>query len=207
MKKSLSLALLLALMGTCAAQEAGSNPARASDPFTFDFDLNGDGMINLENGAGFQPLDGSLMPDPTQAGGPMVLTYLLPGPLEDGDIRIWGNANDTDLLGVLRFTDANGDLTGQTATRMIFYSATTGGPDLGDTGLPATLYPEDGGFGPVADASGDFTWAPGGPAGNIYNGVFGPATVPEPATWALLLAGAGALFCAGRKRVLERKET
>jgi hypothetical protein len=189
----------------CVLILAGAS-AQAQSAFIFDFDENGDGMINLENGAGFQPLDGALMPDPTQSGDPPVLTYLLSGPLVDGDIRIWGNANQTDLVGVLRFTDANGDLTGQTANRMIFYSADTGGPNEADTGLPATLHPEDGGFGPVTDAHGDFTWAPGGPDGNIYNGVLVAPAVPEPGTLALLLVGAGGLFSAGHRRLLERRE-
>ena len=40
----------------------------------------------------------------------------------NGDIRIWDDANHTILGDVIRFTDANGALNGQTADRMIFYS-------------------------------------------------------------------------------------
>ena len=166
--------------------------------FTFDFDENGAGSVDLRNGAGFISLQGQLMPDPTQAGDPMVLTYLLPDLVVNGDVRIGDNASQTILSDVLRFTDANGDLTGRTADRMIFYSADgPGGPDLADTGLPSTLFPEDDGFGPVESANGSFTWAPGGPTDDVFNGV---SEVPEPGTLALLGLGGGALLCAARRR-------
>src|ERR1017187_3347122 len=139
------LCLFVGLIGGVANAQPAGPPI-----FTFDFDENGNGFLNLENGAGFKPLTGLLMPDPTQPGHPLVLTSLLPSPMTAGDVRIWDDATHSALSDVLRFTDVNGDLTGLTADRLIFYSSDgPGGPDLADTGLPSSLFPHHGGFGPM----------------------------------------------------------
>jgi hypothetical protein len=196
--KPLVLVLFLVLIG-------GIVNAQAS-PFTFDFDENGNGFLDLENGAGFKPSTGVMLPDPTQAGHPMVLTYLLPVPVVAGDIRVWDDTAHTTLSDVLRFTDANGDLTGLTADRLIFYSADgPGGPNLADSGLPSVLFANDGGFGPTEDASGNFTWAPGGPTDNIFNGISGVSAVPEPGTLGLLTLSAG-IWAAIRRRSREENK-
>src|SRR5262245_16759615 len=102
--------------------QLGLGSARAQ--FVFNFDENGNGMISISGGA-FMPLNGSLMPDPSN-GGALALTYLLPAtatPVGNGDVRIFEPAATSAILSdVLRFTDANGSLTGLTADRMIYYS-------------------------------------------------------------------------------------
>ena len=186
--KNSSFQMLLAVTLTSALLEArASNLAGSGDPFTFNFDETGNGLIDLRNGFGFQPNAGFMAPDPTQPGNPLVLTYLLPAPTVNGDVRIWEDSTDTVLSDVLRFTDANGDLSGQNADRMIFYSLNgpAGGPPaLADTGIPAALVPIDGGG--IAEVGDNFQWAPGGVWDNVYNGV---STVPEPTPPVLLALG------------------
>jgi hypothetical protein len=185
---------LLAALASClcvATPEARASflpgaTANPLDPFTFDFDNLGNGLLDI-NGTGFVLNDGVMAPDPTQAGNPLELTYYLPGPVVNGDIRIWGDVNETDLIGVLAFTDPDGDLTGQTGDRMIFYSA--------DTGIPASLVPNDGGG--IVAVNDVFQWAPGGPGDNVYNGVF---AVPEPSILVLSGLGAGIFLFAARRR-------
>jgi len=190
------LAFLLSLLFAGGILQARAELwAGSGDPFTFGFDENGHGLLDLRNGNGVQPLTGMLLPDPTQPGNPLALTYLLPGPMFNGDVRIWDDASHTVLSDVLCFTDANGNLTGQTANRMIFYSQAPG-PDKADTGFPATLFPNDGG-GVVEAANGTFLWDPGGPTDNIFNGV---SEVPEPGVLALLGLGAGAWRAAKRRK-------
>src|SRR6266446_3545614 len=86
---------------------------------------------------------------------------------------------------------------------MIFYSERepTDVPpfDLAETnGLPPFLLPIDSGgiaeSGP--EGTNSFTWAPGGPWDNIYNGV---SDVPEPGTLPLLAFGAAAWLMARRR--------
>jgi hypothetical protein len=175
--------------------------AGSGDPFTFFFDENGNGRIDFRDGTGTNANNGALAPDPTQAGNPLVLTYFLPGPIVNGDVRIWENANFTILSDVMRFTDASGNLTGQTADRMIFYSDRESGepfPDLADTGIPSFLLPIDSGgiaeFGP--EGTNSFQWAPGGPWDNIYNGI---SDVPEPGALSFLALGAAAWLVARRR--------
>jgi hypothetical protein len=179
--------------------------AGSGDPFTLNFDENGNGLIDLRDGNGFQVLEGVLAPDPTQAGNPLVLTYDLPTspfPVVNGDVRIWEDVNQTILSDVLRFTDANGNLTGQTADRMIFYSdVEVGEPNLdsADTGFPAVLHPNDAGgileMGP--EGNNGFQWAPGGPLDNIFNGI---SDVPEPSALALLGLGVAAVWLKALRR-------
>src|SRR6266446_8673203 len=86
---------------------------------------------------------------------------------------------------------------------MIFYSERepTDVPpfDLAETnGLPPFLLPIDSGgiaeSGP--EGTNSFTWAPGGPWDNIYNGI---SDVPEPGALSLVALGAAAWFVAWRR--------
>jgi len=139
-----------------------------SDPFVLNFNENGNGQISI-NGAPFVSDPGSMTLDPTWSG-QYSLTYTLPSLVVAGDVRIWDpGTGNTVLSDVLRFTDANGDLTGEVANLMIFYSD-IGGGSLADTGFPATLVPNDMG-GIDENADGSFQWAPGGTGNNIYNGL------------------------------------
>jgi hypothetical protein len=184
----LTLALLLG---------AGSGPgqpgfiagaAAAEVNFTFYFDELGDGLIDLRNGMGLQPLRGSLMDNPSWAGHPS-LTFLLPqavGLVLAGDIGV-RDPGVTTLSDGLRFTDASGSLTGQTANRMIFYSADMNRGLPADTGLPPNFSPL--GFAvEESGPAGNFTFRTGGPGSTEYHG----SMVPEPST--LLMAGIGAGF-------------
>ena len=174
--------------------------------FTLYFDENANGswspgsLVN-SSGPGAIPDPGQMLPDPTQAGHPLVLTYMLPVVAGDtvisGDIRIWDDPNHTILSDVICFTDAAGDLNGVSeADRMIFYSGDHLG-SLADTGIPATLFPTDGG-GTVENSNGSFEWDPAGAANNVYIGL---SDVPEPGALSLLAAGLSALFVF-RKRSL-----
>jgi hypothetical protein len=191
---------MLAISFASAVSEAQTtNLAGSGDPFTFNFDENGNGLIDLRAGAGFQPNPGFLAPDPTQPGNPLVLMYSLPAPTVNGDVRIWEDSSETVLSDVLRFTDANGDLSGQDATLMIFYSLPDEGPPaLADTGIPTALVPIDGGG--TFEVGDNFQWAPGGVWDNVYNGI---SSVPEPGAAALLALG-GVAWLWGRRRFVRR---
>jgi hypothetical protein len=159
--------------------------------FIFNFDENGNGSISI-NGGAFGSLAGSLIDDPSQAGVQLVLTYFLPAavtPVGNGTVQVLEPVTG-GLSDAIRFTDANGLLTGGTADRMIFYSDNTdGGTDLADTGFPANLTSGAQG-GPIfetgPEGNNTFQFVAGGP--NIYNGV-SDASVPEPGT--LFLLGIG----------------
>ena len=169
--------------------------------FTLNFDENGNGSIS-EDGGAFVPLAGVLADDPSQAGTQLVLTYFLPAlsccsPVGNGDVSVFESGGEFPVLSdVIRFTDANGALTGGTADRMIYYSDNTdGGTDLADTGFPANL---NGG----ATAS-VFEIGPEGNNGfqyvaglNVYNGI--SDAVPEPGT--LLLLGIGLVLAPAMRR-------
>jgi hypothetical protein len=191
---------MLAVSFASAVSEAQTtNLAGSGDPFTFNFDENGNGLIDLRAGAGFQPNPGFMAPDPTQPGNPLVLMYLLPAPTVNGDVRIWEDSSGTVLSDVLRFTDAAGDLSGQNATLMIFYSLPDEGPPaLADTGIPTALVPIDGGG--TFEVGDNFQWAPGGVWDNVYNGI---SNIPEPGAPALLALG-GLVWLWGRRRFVRR---
>jgi hypothetical protein len=162
------------------------------DPLTFNFDENGNGQINI-NGGGFVTNNGSLLPDPSQSGHPLVLTFSIPAPgspLGNGDLLIYEDFIGGTLGDVVRFTDANGALTGFTADRLIFYSLA--GVQLADTGLPVNA-----GAGASASivekSDGTFQYIASGP--NTYNGISDgtlASAAPAPATFGagLLLLGA-----------------
>jgi len=187
MKRTYLIALLGAFL-FCVPARAGAAP------FTFTFDESGNGKISV-NGAPETDLMGSLIADPSQAGNPLVLTWLLPStvtPLGNGTVLVHEGSLTTDPLSdALRFTDSLGRLTGATADRMIFYSLAGGGA-LADTGLPSNVM-----SGTLADAfeiNGKFTFIAGGP--NVYNGASdGTLTaVPEPSSLLLLSGGIGLLI-------------
>jgi hypothetical protein len=202
MKTYFESALILACLSV------GTFHAYAQAGFTFDFDENGNGSLDLRDGSGFQPDPGFLASDPTQAANPLVLTYSLVGvgPVVNGDMRIWEDSARTILSDVMRFTDAAGNLTGQTADRLIFYSDSEPGAtphDLADTGIPATLMPNDGGgileVGP--EGENGFQWAPGGLLDNVYNGI---SDVPETGGWWSLWAFATTTWILVRWRNKQR---
>ncbi|PYJ07566.1 MAG: hypothetical protein DME25_03570, partial [Verrucomicrobia bacterium] len=207
MKTYLPSSLLLAVFLSFTPWHArANNLAGSGDPFTITFDENGNSLIDLRDGSPLVPAPWGMLADPTQPGNPPVLTYFLPGPIVNGDVRIWEDASFSILSDVLRFTDAQGNLTGQTADRMIYYSERPEPGEvppfeLADTGFPPFLLPIDGGgvaeTGPEGGPNG-FTWAPGGPWDNIYNGI---SDVPEPGplSW-LALGGAGWFIACRRKK-------
>ena len=119
-----------------------------------------------------------------------MLTYFLPvavTPVGNGTVQVLEPVTG-GLSDAIRFTDANGVLTGCTADRMIYYSDNTdGGTDLADTGFPANLTTGEQG-GPVTEigpeGNNHFQYVASG--ANVYNGV---SDVPEPGT--LFLLGIG----------------
>ena len=151
--------------------------------FTLDFDENGNGSVSV-NGGAFVPSPGFLLDDPSQAGVQLVLIYTLPELVVEGDLSVFEPTGG--LSDVVRFTDANGGLSGA-GNLLIYYSDNTdGGTDLADTGFPANL--NTGNTGSVdetgPEGNNGFQFVAGA---NIYNGI--SDTVPEPGT--LLLLGIG----------------
>ena len=168
------------------------------NPFTFNFDENGNGQIDPRDGSGFTNNPGFLAPDPTQAGNPLVLTFMvnINGPVNNGDVRVWEDFFDGTLSDVMRFTDAQGNLGGTSADRMIFYSDL---PEVGevaslaDTGIPAVLFAQEDFGGAVeegTEGNNGFTFAPFNDNSNVYNGI---SDVPEPSTVTLGVLGVGLL--------------
>ncbi|MGA3163190.1 MAG: hypothetical protein ABSD77_03190 [Verrucomicrobiota bacterium] len=184
--------------------------ARAqSSFFTLYFDENGNGSwspgsLVISTGPGINADPGQLLPDPSQPGNPLVLTYLLPlvpgDTVFSGDIRIWDPVGIAPVLSdAIRFTNANGNLNGtQEADRMIFYSADSLG-SLADRGIPVNLTPNDGG-GIYENANGGFEWDPAGAENNVYIGL---SDVPEPTSFSLMILGG----VAGLKRLFLRKQS
>jgi hypothetical protein len=195
--KAIAAALLLSL-GMAVAAPAfadGDWGPGGGDPFTIFFDEQGNAEYS-QNGGPLVPIGGQLLPDP--ASGVVGLTYFLPELVVNGDVVVFEGANGDAPQGSvsdgLRFTDAAGNLAGNTADRMIYFSLPDqAGPD-GIADVPA--FP--GNWNPGAFATennGVFNWNPGG--GNIYNGI---SDAPEPSTVALLGVGLVGLAAFARRR-------
>lgn len=199
MKVYQRIGLIAAVVCSMAAFNARASiwGGSGGDPFVLNFDENGWGQISI-NGGSFVDHPGGLSLDPTRSG-LYSLTYTLPSTVYAGDIRIWEDSSMTGLSDVIRFTDANGDLTGFVADRMIYYSE-AGDYDLADINdIPLSLMPNDSG-GIVEQGTLEvydyFQWAPGGTGDNIYNGI---SDVPEPVTYSLLALG-GLVLAVYRRR-------
>jgi hypothetical protein len=179
-------------------------PGQTPDVMLLNFDENGNGTIAL-NGGPAMPLSGTLMADPSNPGGPMVLTYLLPQSVYSGTVEILDPASQGGgISDALRFTDASGTISGAptgAGTEMIYYSNATPDPgdllQLADSGFPSNLtsgnfFPPPGTIGPmetVGPGGSSFDYQPGGfpyPANNEYIGISDVAAAPEPVSLALL---------------------
>ena len=184
--------------------------------FTIYFDENGNGSWVPASVPGWPPPAGTLNPgfgsmqaDPTQAGNPLRLTYMLPvgqigsggqpiGPVLSGDVVVWEDYVGGTISDVLRFTNPNGVLDGNyDATEMIYYSD-VGDADLADTGFPTSFYYENDIIEQGIEGFNGIDWEPGGPANNIYIGI---SDVPEPTSLGLMTLG-GLL---GLRRLFYRK--
>ena len=177
------------------AQQAGMEVGPSS--FIFNFDENANGLMDL-NGGGWAGHGGITAVDPTTGTRTLMYTVNAAGLVANGDVRIYDDVIGVGghISDVLRFTDSNGDIAGQTADRMFFYSGDTDG-DLADKGIPAVLFPNDGGG--ILEVNGAFTWIPNGAGFNVYNGI---SDVPEPASFSLVILGG----LVGLRRLLRRKQ-
>jgi hypothetical protein len=176
---------------------AAVSPAHAA--FIFNFDENGNGSISNAGGP-FTKVIGTMTANPSCASlpGGLCLTYLLGTTVGNGDVAISDSAAAFVLGDGIRFTDANGGLTGSTADRLLYFSDIE--PGLSDGALADTGFPTNFNSSVVAatetgpEGSNGFTF--GSP--NVYNGVSDGAAAPEPA--AVLLFGSGALVLAMMRR-------
>jgi hypothetical protein len=174
------------------AQLAGTEVGPGS--FILNFDENQNGSMNLD-GTGWAAHPGGFATDPNTGILQLLYTVNAAGLVDNGDVRIYDDFIGGHISDVLRFTDLNGNMGGQTADRMFFYSDDMDG-DAADIGIPAALFPNDGGG--ILEVNGAFTWTPNGAAFNVYNGV---SDVPEPSTLGLLaIGGLVALRLLRRKR-------
>jgi len=186
-------AILGIAAGQVQAQLAGmENPGNS---FILNFDENGIGSMNL-NGTGWAVHPGGFATDPNTGLVHLLYTVNAAGVVFNGDVRIYDDYIGGHLSDVLRFTDVNGNLVGQTADRMFVYSSDLDADAADAGGIPAVLVPNDAGG--ILEVNGAFTWAPNGVAFNVYNGI---SDVPEPAFWGLMLTGgwAGFRWLAARK--------
>ena len=191
-----------------AAEAPGLSALTPVGPFLFTFNENGQGTIAI-NGGPATTLNGVLAVDPSVPGGPgqqLALTFMLPEPVVTGDVSFaepTGGISDW-----IRFTDAAGTISGAATgagPRMLFYSDFEVGAvnaELADTGFPANI--GTGNF--VArlevgvEGNNGFNYLPGAPypQNNQYIGI--SDAIPEPETYAMLLAGLGLMGFVARRR-------
>ncbi|MDB5482349.1 MAG: hypothetical protein JWO83_3402 [Caulobacteraceae bacterium] len=204
----MSKLLASATIALAALVAASSASALVNGNILITVDENGHGTINGFFGP--QPLPSALQNDPGPGGLNNVLTYdmLNPPGLVAGDVLLQDGPGGP-ILDVLRFNPQEVGPAGGTGS-LLFYSDNIDGFDsLGDTaGPPGLLYannitiPEVGAEGfngaiytPVAGQPG-FVAGAGAPV----EYVFISDSVPEPAAWALLLLGVGAVGAARRSQ-------
>jgi hypothetical protein len=200
MKVYQRIGLIAAMLCGIAALEARAQPLAGTEGgpslFTLNFDENANGVLNL-NGGGWAAHPGITgVVDPNTGISTLLYTVNAAGVVANGDVRIYDDVIGGHISDVLRFTDLNGNMAGQTADRMFFYSDDMDG-DLADTGIPAVLFPNDGGG--ILEVNGAFTWVPNGAGFNVYNGI---SDVPEPASFSLVMLGG----LVGLRRLLRQKQ-
>jgi hypothetical protein len=191
-----------------AAEAPGLSALTPVGPFLLTFDENGHATIAI-NGGPPTTLTGILAVDPSVPAGPgqqLALTYMLPEPVVTGDVSFaepTGGISDW-----IRFTDAAGTISGAATgagPRMLFYSdfeVGTVNAELADTGFPVNI--GSGNF--VArlevgvEGNNGFNYLPGAPypQNNQYIGI--SDAIPEPETYAMLLAGLGLMGFVARRR-------
>jgi hypothetical protein len=215
--RTLALAACLGSLGLASVDAQaqvralpGASTTIPVGPFLLRFDENFNATISV-NGGPPTTLVGTLAADPAVpvvVGLPLALTFMLPEPVVSGDVSFTETAGapPSDWL---RFTDAAGNISGVgtgTGSRMLFYSNL----ETGETNpLPADhAFPENLGSGLTVsmletgvEGNNGFDYRPGGvayPNNNEYIGISDP--VPEPETYALMLAGLGVVSLAARRR-------
>jgi hypothetical protein len=200
-----SFAAVLLAMGLQSAHASLPGlAANGADP-VFRFDESGRGTADLSDlGGGFVGFPGVLAPDPSN-GGLLALTYFLPAlwvaqNISNGDVTVFETPNGVISDG-LRFTNADGSLTGASADRMIYYSDPGTPTDLADG-----IFGGFGGFLPNNWNTGNFASVNEvGPEGNngfnYLNGIYlGVSDTPEPSSLAIAGLGALGLFVYGLRR-------
>ena len=204
----LAVLVLAQVVAPVRADSLGGGNSGSSDPPPgFSFDENGNGFFSFFNET---PVQGVLAPDPSGSGIPIALTYFLAvtglSPVNNGDVFV---SNGTGgLSDVIRFTDAEGRLTGRTADRMIYYSITPAGDvetDLADTPFaPINLGSGTTAF--TTEMGNGFDYASAGenlPGVGFYFGTSDALIpVPEPSSFLLFGTGLGILGLHRKKRWL-----
>lgn len=189
------LALSITVPTTSAQAQQAPNPLITADEF-------GNGTLLFPGGAPI-PMPFSFTSDPGPGGLSNAPTYNLLGPpgLVVGDVSLTDTVAGTQAPGdLIRFLLLNG------AGYFIFYSD-EGTDGLADTGLPTGLLDNhvtlaetgvegsDGAFyTPTANQPG---YVPGF---SVTYHFISDSAVPEPATWAMMLLGFGAIGVALRRR-------
>lgn len=211
MKQALNLlgASALAISALTFSSTASAQVAPPPETLLITLDENGHGTI-LVDGTTTIPLTGVLAPDPGPGGLSSVLTYTLVGGLTvvPGDVHLTDADFGGAFLDVLRFNQTVGAVA--IPGTILFYSDNVDGFDaLADTsGPPSTAYtnlvsiPE---VGPEGNNGAFYTPTanqPGFIAGfaATYHFISDTPSVPEPSTWAMMLAGFGAIGLAFRRR-------
>jgi len=170
----------------------------AANALTITFDENGNGILDG------LPITGVLAADPSNPGHDALIYNLGDVAVGVGDVSVieFGSNLEVPVISDwIRFTNANGDITGTSGNLLIFYSDCSDGcdTDLADTGFPTNIGTGATG-GPVFEnADGTFQFVASGP--NTYNGISdGDLSVPEPLTLSMFGIGLGVAAALRRRR-------